>query len=155
MTFNRSLKKRLLRLEIWLSLAWARFLIRWVPFRYWRGLLGVIEGEQSDDERPQLSPEQRKQASDIGRIVNRVADHLRLFEAVCLPRAMTSRWVLARRGLPSRIIIGSRRGDMEEGLLFHAWLMVGDVVVTGESERADFMAFDKGKMPQRSADNVV
>jgi len=151
----RSLKKRLLRLEVWLCLAWARFLIRCVPFRRWRGLLGIIEGELSPEEQPELTPVERKQASDIGRIVNRVADRPMLFTAVCLPRAMAARWVLARRGLPARIIIGSRKGELEEGLLFHAWLMVGDVVVTGESERANFIAFDKGRSQEKKAGNAA
>ena len=154
MTLIRSLKKRCLLLEIWLSLGFARLLIKWLPFRHWRGLLGEIEGELSPEERPELSAAQSKQAGDIGRIINRVADRLHVFKAVCLPRAMTGRWVLARRGLPSRVIIGSRRGEHEEGLLFHAWLMAGDIVVTGANERDDFMAFNKGGKGCKEVSNV-
>lgn len=151
MTITRTLKKALLRLEIWLSLGWARFLIKFIAFRRWRGALGPIEGELPPEERPQISPAQAKQAADIARLLNRIADRPRLFKAVCLPRAMAGRWVLGRRGLPSRIIIGSRRGEPQEGLLFHAWLMVGDQTVTGANERAEFMAFGRDRADHRSA----
>lgn len=154
----RTLKNRLVRIEIWLCLAWARFLIKYVPFRRWRAILGPIDGELPPEQRPQLSPAQSKKACDIGRLVNRIANRVRLFEAVCLPRAMVGRWVLARRGLPSRIIIGTRRGDLEEGLLFHAWLMVGDEIVTGEDERVEFLSFAKtaasGEIPLMDSSDV-
>lgn len=130
-------------MEVRIRLAWARFLIKFVKFSWWKHTLGPIDGEPDPADWPDLSPQQLKQASDTGRIVNRVADQLRLFEAVCLPRAMATRWALARRGIPSRIIIGSRRGEAEEGLLFHAWLMVGDRVITGQNERDQFLQFRK------------
>ncbi|WP_271077311.1 lasso peptide biosynthesis B2 protein [Aurantiacibacter sp. MUD61] len=134
-------------MEIWLSLAWARFLIRFIAFRRWRHLLGPIDVEPDASVWPDLSEERLHQASSIGRLVNRVADRIRLFQVVCLPRAMACRWALARRGIPSRIIIGSKRGEEAgEGLLFHAWLMVGDRVLTGEDEREQFLAFGT---PQR------
>ncbi|WP_052845713.1 lasso peptide biosynthesis B2 protein [Aurantiacibacter marinus] len=144
-----------MRLEIWLSLAWARFLIRFVAFRRWRGLLGPIGGELPPEQRPRVSSAQAKQAADIARIINRIADRPVLFKAVCLPRAMAGRWVMGRRGLPSRIVIGSRRGEPEEGLLFHAWLMVGDHIVTGAEEREGFMAFGQDRSNQESTGNAA
>ncbi|WP_340586892.1 lasso peptide biosynthesis B2 protein [Erythrobacter alti] len=157
MALIRPLKKHPLRRKIWLALAWARFLVRWVPFRRWRASLGIIGGELADAKRPLLTPQQQKQAEDIGRIVNRVANRLRMFDAVCLPRAMAARWVMGRGGLPSRIIIGSRRGTSEDGLLFHAWLMAGDVVVMGEGEREreEFMTFEKTASASRNVGDAA
>ncbi|MBH5323157.1 lasso peptide biosynthesis B2 protein [Aurantiacibacter sediminis] len=146
MTVVRSIKRRVVRMEIWLSLAWARFLIRYVPFRNWRHTLGPIDAEPDAGAWPVLSEQRLDQASNIGRLVNRVANRIRLFQVVCLPRAMAGRWVLARRGIPSRIIIGSKRGEEEgKSLLFHAWLMVGDRVLTGADERAEFLAFHNSR----------
>jgi hypothetical protein len=71
----------------------------------------------------------------IARIAARVP-----FDALCLPQAMTGRWVLARRGIPSRVVIGSRCDDEAE-LHYHAWLMVEDRCVTGARERELFSAF--------------
>ncbi len=140
-----SLSNRLLWLEIWLSLGFARFLVKFVRFSRWRGLLGALDDEPAPDAVPQLSPQKRKQAADLGRKIERVANRPRLFRAVCLPRAMAGRWVLGRRGIASRIVIGSRAPGVDNGYMFHAWLMAGDVVVTGASERDDYLALRKSR----------
>lgn len=136
-------RKRLFLAEVWLRLAFARFLIKYVPFRRWKKLLGPIDGAPEATVWPELSEARLKQAAAIGRDVDWVANRAKLFEAVCLPRAMAGRWALARRGLPSRIVIGSRRGEAEEGLLFHAWLLVGDRTITGGQEQQQFLEFRK------------
>ncbi|MDE1466204.1 lasso peptide biosynthesis B2 protein [Aurantiacibacter sp. D1-12] len=148
MNLFRFIRRVLLHLEVWLQLGLARFLIKFVAFRRWRLLLGPIDGEPTPEDWPELSVVQLEQASDIGRIVNRVGSRPILFKAICLPRAMTGRWTLARRGIPSRIVIGSRRGrESEEDVLFHAWLMVCDRVITGQEEREAFLELRKGKVP--------
>ncbi|GGD47411.1 lasso peptide biosynthesis B2 protein [Erythrobacter arachoides] len=145
MTLAQYLKKKLFLAEVWLSLGYARFLIKFVPFRKWKATLGPINGERDSSSWPPLSAEREAQAIAIGRSVDRIANRLTLFEAVCLPRAMAGRWALARRGIDSHIVIGSRRGTLEEGLLFHAWLMVGEHVLTGAFERDQFLAFGRGR----------
>ena len=136
----RAFRRLLFRLEVWLGLAWARFCTKFLPFRFWRAALGPIGEEPDAHAHARLSEAQLKQARDSGRIIARVAGRA-WFEAVCLPQAMCGRWVLARRGIPSRVVIGSGHGDEEEGPLFHAWLMVGECVVTGAAERDAFLAF--------------
>ena len=84
-------------------------------------------------------------AGDIGRMIGRMAGR-QSFAAVCFPQAITGRWVLKRRGIPSRIVIGSRKDSGPQGLALHAWLKVGDLVVTGADEYADFRSFGK-KLP--------
>ncbi|WP_158611008.1 lasso peptide biosynthesis B2 protein [Aurantiacibacter spongiae] len=142
----RTLRKVAFRAEIVGALAWARFLIRFVAMRRWSRLLGPIDGQALAVSAPPVSPAQAKQARDIGRIVRRTAARMP-FRAVCLPQAMSARWLLRRRGIPSRIVIGSRRGDSREGLLFHAWLMVGEQVVTGQDERDAFIDFTRRGIP--------
>lgn len=74
------------------------------------------------------------------------------FQAVCLPRAMAGRWILGRREIPSRIVVGSRRGNPdEEEMLFHAWLMAGDIVITGAGELDRYRAFAK----KQTGENAV
>ena len=134
MQVTRFLRRRALYVEIWLGLAWARFLTRFVRLGRWKHLLG--EPGEGGKEAPALSRQQIEQAKGVGRIVAHVARGVRMFDAVCLPQAMAARWVLARRGIPSRIVIGSRREDGAGTMHFHAWLLAGGEVVTGAREQA-------------------
>jgi hypothetical protein len=135
----------LLWLEIWPRLAFARLLVRYVGFARWRALLGPIDGDPAVDEPPQLAPAQAERAAHIGRQIDRVARHALLFRALCLPRAMAARWMLARRGIPSRIVIGSRRAETGAGggHMFHAWLVAGDQVITGAQDRDEYLALQR------------
>ena len=136
MQVTRFLRRRALFVEIWLGLAWARFLTRFVRLGRWQHLLGEM-GEGAADDLPAVRIEQ---AQGVGRIVAHVARGVRLFDAVCLPQAMAARWVLARRGISSRIVIGSRREDGAGTMHFHAWLLAGGEVVTGAREQAAHQA---------------
>ena len=132
MQVTRFLRRRALYVEIWLGLAWARFLTRFVRLGRWKHLLGDMDTHAAED----LPAARIEQAQGVGRIVAHVARGVRMFDAVCLPQAMAARWVLARRGIPSRIVIGSRREDGAGTMHFHAWLLAGGEVVTGAREQA-------------------
>lgn len=134
MALFRSFRRHALHVEIWVCLAWARFLTRYIRLGRWQHHLGDLAPEDHNVQR--LSERQSVQAANVGKIVRYVARNIRLFEAVCLPQAMAARWVLARRGIASHIMIGSRRDDDHRAVRLHAWLMAGDIVVTGERERA-------------------
>lgn len=143
MTALRKLKGRLYRLEVLACLAAARLLIRFVPFRWWQWTLGPFTQESTGAPSSALSEQQVSHALATGRMVARVARRAP-FQAVCLPQAMAARWLLARRGTPARVIIGSRRNPQDKTLLLHAWLMAGDHVITGAEERRQFIAFRSG-----------
>lgn len=134
--------KPVFKTEIVLCLAWARLLITVLPFRKLRPRLGPLFEPDAGEELPQLTPAQVKKARDTGRIIRRVAWHMP-FRADCVPQAMTGRWMLARRGIPSHIMIGTRKQPEASQLEFQAWLMVGDVEVTGGDENATFQPFNK------------
>ena len=55
------------------------------------------------------------------------------WNAVCLPQAMASKAMLARRGQGSALHIGAAMGD-GGGLMAHAWLVAGGEIVIGEDE---------------------
>ncbi|WP_432770575.1 MAG: lasso peptide biosynthesis B2 protein [Sphingopyxis sp.] len=119
------------------ALVAARFLVRFVPFGGWRRTLGPMSGGAAPIP---LSEPDRQLVRAVARDVARWAPRLPL-RLVCLPRAMAARWVLARRGIAGRIVIGARRGTAENPVDLHAWLMVGDICVTGDAERRSFEAF--------------
>ncbi|QFT78680.1 lasso peptide biosynthesis B2 protein [Erythrobacter sp. THAF29] len=148
MSVVRSIKRTVLKAEIVSGLAFARLLIKVVPFRLWRRTLGPIDGSGNATAAP-LTAREEKMASDIGRIIGRLARRQK-FEAVCFPQAMAGRWVLGRRGIPSQIVLGSRRDGSSE-LQFHAWLKVGDLVVTGQDEYETYQSFTV-KDPHASGD---
>jgi hypothetical protein len=52
---------------------------------------------------------------------------------VCLPQAMAAKWMLRRRRLQSTLYLGLRPGE-KAGLAAHAWLRVGDKILTGRAE---------------------
>lgn len=52
------------------------------------------------------------------------------WRAVCLPQALAARAMLARRGQRSTFHLGARP-DPSRKLVGHAWLTVGDTVITG------------------------
>ena len=131
--------RRILKLEIALGLGWARFLVRFVPFRWWSGTLGTLDTAVATSA-PALAPDQAAKAVGVGKMVRKIAARMP-FEAVCLPQAMCARWMLARRGIPTRVVIGSRRDLSQQDLAFHAWLMAGDQIVTGGDESEEFAAF--------------
>jgi hypothetical protein len=146
MTAVRKLRRKLYLLEVYACLAIARLLVRFVPFRLWQGTLGPVGEEPATGEHLSVTPAQVAHARATGTMVARMARRV-WFKPVCLPQAMAARWLLARRGTPSRVVFGSRRNPDDRALLLHAWLMVGDEVVTGARERAQFIAFRSATQP--------
>ncbi|MBD3772881.1 MAG: lasso peptide biosynthesis B2 protein [Rhodobacteraceae bacterium] len=120
--------------EIVGSLALAVLLIRFVPLRHWRGLLGEL-GPGAHEAAPTAREIHR--ASMLGAQVDAIAGAVP-FRAICLPRALACRWMLARRGIPTRLHIGARKGQSWRSHDLHAWLMLGETCVVGASEREDY-----------------
>ncbi len=127
-------------LEAAILLAWARFLIRFVPFRHWRRWMGPIG--PNAPQKP-LSERDRIRVRLTHRWIKLVAARAP-FRAVCLPQAMAARWMLAWRGIATDLHIGSRpAGDPSAAkpVDLHAWLLCGDRCLTGADQRAQFTAF--------------
>ena len=144
---------RLRVIETIAALAFARALIRFIPFARWRRLLGPlgVAGREEAVAVP-LDESQQRLVRAVRREIMRWAPRLP-FEAVCLPQAMAARWVLGRRGVDGRITIGARTGsEAQRPVDLHAWLMVGDFCVTGDTERRTYEAFvRRASVPAGSA----
>ena len=143
--FVWKLRQSLVLLEAITMLAAARFLIACIPLRFWRKSLGAVMAQPAgSDNLPVADGATVLRARGISRKVRRAASRVP-FDAVCLPQAMAARWMLSRRGIGTRLYLGAKRSDDGRGFAFHAWLMLGDECLTGETERAAFNAFDTGK----------
>ncbi|NND03358.1 MAG: lasso peptide biosynthesis B2 protein, partial [Acidimicrobiia bacterium] len=104
-----------------------------IPFRRFRRILGSAG---PNDERPPRRPgrpvetEARTVARSIGRIARNHPDS-------CLAQALAARVMMRRRELPSRISLGTLRGDDGE-VKFHAWLDHDAWVITGGGQLPSF-----------------
>lgn len=117
----------------------ARLLIRFVPFRRWRhwmGPIGAIPGHGAPDA------DQQALARRTRRCVKRMAVHAPL-RANCLPQAMATRWMLARRGVATELHIGARtatRAAEGKPVDLHAWILCGPLCLAGGDQRRQFAA---------------
>ena len=100
--------------EAWLTLAWVDLGIRLLPFRYWRRWLAQDAAVQPSQD--------REQTGALITAAERAARH-HLLPMNCLRRSLAQQRLLRRRGIPSRLHLGVRKG--EEGIEAHAWLSNG------------------------------
>ncbi len=75
------------------------------------------------------SPSERKLVERVAFIIPALARRLP-WRADCMVQAMAAQRWLRRAGIASTMTIGVRK-DVRDGFGAHAWLMVGDVIVTG------------------------
>lgn len=133
-----TISRWLCKAEIVVLLATARFVIKFVSFRWWRGM--IVFGPEPSREPGGVSESQMDQALRIGKLISQMAARMP-FRAVCLPQALAGRWMLKWRGTPARIMMGARKGQSNNPIELHAWLMVRDRCITGDRERQSFLAF--------------
>lgn len=134
MAFFKTERRRVVTLRTaWLiaEAAWTstyvRFVLAFRPFRRVRGWLGTPQGPTS------IVP----CTSDLSllRDVRRAVELCRRYAPWinCYAAALTAKIMLARRNVATTLFIGLRRDDQRK-LAGHAWLMNGDVVVTGDDD---------------------
>jgi hypothetical protein len=109
----------------------ARILIRAVPFRWIVPHLGRPMAESPVD----VGEAQRQIALRVAWAVQAVASHVPL-GFVCMPQALAAKWMLRRRRLPSTLYLGLQQ-QKECGMTAHAWLRVGDMILTGRHESSN------------------
>lgn len=114
-----------------LLLAAARLAIAILPLRLYRGWLGRVATDMPLRSRDYHGSERRARA--VGRVVRATAA-VTPWRADCLPQAMAAAALLRLAGAPYRLSIGwpDAEGTLEHHpMQAHAWLTVGDRVVTG------------------------
>jgi len=120
--------------EAWLTLLWLYFAIRVTSFeklnvpKKIQNNLNIVDGLAT--------------ARDLQRLVH-LASRLHLLSMTCLPRALTLRWMLNRRGIPAQVQIGVTKTP--QGIRAHAWIEVdGQQVGEPEDVTERFQRFDLG-----------
>ena len=117
------------------ALAWlllSRALIGLAPFQRWEPWLGKRVPVAPEPNPAPSNPATSLRARRIGRAVDQAANRLPMVMK-CLPRAMATQWMLRRRKVASRLLIGvlppGQRGTADD---LHAWVVVGTETVIGE-----------------------
>ncbi|MBI2569602.1 MAG: lasso peptide biosynthesis B2 protein [Candidatus Schekmanbacteria bacterium] len=116
---------RLLLVEAATLLLLMKILLAVVPFRCLARRLGSAS----------VSPHRTVPTADVATAqcvsvaVRRAVANLP-FRLVCLPQAMAATFMLARRNVPSTLYLGVDK-DPAGRLIAHAWVVVGEHVVTG------------------------
>ena len=132
----RSWQERGLLLEAFIWLGVMRVAMGRLPFRRIAAQLGLAQAETLE-----VSPILEIQpAPRIGWAV-RAAAARTPWQSTCLVQALAGIAMLHRRKLSGVLYLGiAKDASAAELLVAHAWLCCGDVILTGESERARFSA---------------
>lgn len=112
----------MLLLEAVAALAIARLAILLLPFRLLAGFAERAPSAASLDAYARLAVRVGEAVDTAARVVP--------WRAVCLPRAIAARLMLARRGCDSVLHFGVGKGE-SGALLAHAWLEAAGMVVVG------------------------
>ena len=132
------LRKIALAAEALVTLTYARFLVRCVPFSKFDKRLGDKKpGEVMPP--PEVSAAQETVVREVRRAINRV-NKVMGRPHNCLMLAIAGKTMLNRRGVPNTLIFGAgtdaSKGD--KSFLAHAWLRVGVFIPFGSEEAAGY-----------------
>ncbi len=124
---------RLLLLEAWIDLGAARLALRLLPFRHIAARLGRQVPVDDPSSGATLGVPGGRQ---IGNAVEIAARHTP-WESACLAQALAGRLMLRRRGLASRLYLGTKK-DEAGNLMAHAWLAAGNEILVGGEAHETF-----------------
>ena len=126
---------RFLLIEAWFDLGIARLALLTVPFKHIAPHLGrQLPPDHPIRDLPTIHPVARRIAWAID-----VMSRHTPWESACLAQAVAGKHMLRRRGLSSRLFLGTRR-DEAGGLAAHAWLQLGREIILGGGGRPTFTA---------------
>lgn len=113
----------LLLLESLFALAVARLLVLLVPFRLYSRAMGK-------DAEPSVGPTAPEVAHGVTRAIESVSRYAP-WRNKCLEQALAAKAMLRRRGIANTLYVAVAR---DVALEAHAWVLTGDICVTGQAE---------------------
>lgn len=115
-------------LEAFVTLGIMRFAL--LAFSFKRLVASLIQYRELV-EAPPLTEKELRLAQNIGRAINRAANHTP-WESACLLQALTARKMLQKRNIPGVFYLGVMPGEESlEQVQAHAWTQSGNVIITG------------------------
>ncbi|XEC96250.1 lasso peptide biosynthesis B2 protein [Paenibacillus tarimensis] len=137
-------RKKLLHVEAWIFLGWARIL-KLLPFSKVAPTLGkhMVETPHSHNKEDEYI------IGQIARAIDLMSRHT-WWESMCLVKAIAAMKMLERRGIGSTLYMGTAK-DENGKLIAHAWLRCGPYYITGFEVMHQFTVVGVfGKSLQRS-----
>ena len=132
---SRSRAEQGLFLEAYVLLGAARLAVAFLPFTW----LAASLGRGLDQPGSAVEPGDLARARQVGWAVRTAAGHTP-WASVCLPQAVTAKWMLRRRRIAGTLYLGvAKGGTPADGIRAHAWLRCGDEILTGERGHAGFV----------------
>ncbi len=131
---RRTRAERLLLLEAFVLLAFARLMVLILPFKW----LAVSLGRHMNESGTQVNPSDLLIARIVGQAIRSAASNTP-WQSVCLPQAVAAQWMLKRRRIAATLYLGVAKSENKaEKLAAHAWLRCGDIILTGASGHRQF-----------------
>jgi len=119
---------RLVFIEAWLYLGAARAVLLTVPFRLIARRLGR---QLTVSDLSLVGSTPPPVALRVAAGIETMARHTP-WESACLAQAIAGRFMLGRRGLRSRLYLGTRKDEAGK-LVAHAWLQSGNEILLGRT----------------------
>lgn len=123
--------RRRLLFEAGWRLAAARAAVSLLPFRRISPTLGTPMSVAESG----LNDRQQQMTRDISWAIAAASGHLPI-GAVCIHQAIAAKHMLSSRHIPNTLYLGTRKKD--GALEAHAWVMSGEIPVTGAQGRSQF-----------------
>jgi hypothetical protein len=128
--------KQLLILEAVFNLLVAMLIVRFIPFRWWKPVLGAIDRETTLED----SNTQRETITQIGKTIHAISSRFS-GRFTCLMQALTGQMMLNRRGISSTLYLGVLTLHNSQGIFevkAHAWLRTGSIILVGKQGYQQF-----------------
>src|SRR3954451_5985542 len=129
-------EKKILLLEAYVYLAWARILKK-IPFSKLAPSLGTHMTETSMVDNPS-DRQSLRFVSDAIHIMSRYT----FWESMCLVKAIAGMKMLKRRKIESTLYLGTAK-DEKGKMIAHAWLRSGSYYISGAEEKDKFTVVAK------------
>lgn len=114
-----------------------RFEMMYLPFKYLKKQMGIPRTDSSFE----VPDCYYQEANKVKRIVLLACEHTP-WESKCLVRAMLVQYFLKRKHIPTTIYLGVNKDELNH-MKAHAWIRCGNMIVTGEYEKAHFVEVAK------------
>lgn len=129
-------KTKLLLLEAYLNLAWARFL-KLLPF----AKLAPSLGKQMEETSSTLINANKETLRSVSNAIHMMSKYT-FWESQCLVKAIAAMKMLEKRGIESTLYLGTAK-DEKGMLIAHAWLRSGPFYVSGSEGMEKFTVVSK------------
>lgn len=130
--FRLTSQEKAALLEAAFSLCLTSIVVKVLPFRWLAPHLGKHMEESSDA----LVGDKQDVVRMIGHAIQMASSNLP-WHPLCLPQAITGKFMLKRRAISSTLYMGAKKEEREK-LSAHAWLRAGEMIVTGDREKDGF-----------------